>query len=214
MVLIGNRQHKALWDSGAGKCVISFNYYQSIPTKYKTELYLSSIKIKDANGTFITIMGECDLIFVIGDERFTFPFLCSDQLSQQIILGDNFAKAFYIGTWWDQDDNMYLTQHGKPVEQKVTSSTINALVLCTESKVIHPYSNGYIQCKVPKETLRGSLGKKCVFEPSYKYRSNYVNCTTYEGIVTLDASVVSSGTFNIVIINRSNKHKKSLKVIL
>ena len=27
IVLIGNRHHKALWDSGAGKCVISFDYY-------------------------------------------------------------------------------------------------------------------------------------------------------------------------------------------
>ena len=56
----------------------------------------------------------------------------------------------------------------------------------------HPYSNGYIQCKVPKEKLKASLGKNCVFEPSHKHRSNYVNCTTYEGIVTLDDNVVSS----------------------
>ena len=39
MVFIGNRHHKALWDSGGGKCVMSFDCYQSIPTKYKTELY-------------------------------------------------------------------------------------------------------------------------------------------------------------------------------
>ena len=36
MVFMGNRHHKALWDSGADKCVMSFNCYQSIPTKYKT----------------------------------------------------------------------------------------------------------------------------------------------------------------------------------
>ena len=92
-----------------------FHCYQSIPTKYKTETYPSSIKIEAANGIFITNKGECDLTFVIGNERFTFPFLCSDQLSQQIILGHNFAKAFHIGTWWDQDDNMYLSRHGKPI---------------------------------------------------------------------------------------------------
>ena len=67
MVLLGNRHHKALWDSGAGKCVISFDCYQSIPTKYKTELYPSRIKIKAAIGTFITNKGECDLTFVIHD---------------------------------------------------------------------------------------------------------------------------------------------------
>ena len=116
MVLVGNRHHKALWDLGAGKCVISFDCYQSIPTKYKTELYPSNIKIKAVNGTFITNMGQCDVTFVIGDERFTFPFLCSNQLSQQIISDHNFAKASNIGTWWDQDDNMYLTRNGKPFE--------------------------------------------------------------------------------------------------
>ena len=51
----------------------------------------------------------------------------------------------------------------------------------------------------------------CVFEPSYKHRSNYVKCTTYDGIVTLDDSVVSSGTFNIVMTNKSNKHIKVTK---
>ena len=98
MVLIGNRNHKALCDSGAGKCVISFDCNQRIPIKYKTELYLSSMKIKAANGTFITNKGECDSTFEIGDKRFTFSSLCSDQLSQQIILDHNFAKGFHIGT--------------------------------------------------------------------------------------------------------------------
>ena len=120
MGLLGNSHHKALWDSGAGKCVISSDCYKSILTKYKTELYPSSIKIKAANGPFITNKAECDLTFVIGDERFTFTFLWSDQLSQQIILGHNFAKAFHIGTWWDQDDNMYLTRHGSPFEKTNT----------------------------------------------------------------------------------------------
>ena len=96
---------------------------------------------------------------MIGDEKFTFTFLCSDQLFQHIILGHNFAKAFHIGTWWDEDDNMYLTRYGKPFEQTISSSTINALVFCTESIVIPPYSNGYNQCKVPKKKLKASLGK-------------------------------------------------------
>ena len=31
---------KALWDSGAGKCVISFDWYQNIPTKYTKLNYI------------------------------------------------------------------------------------------------------------------------------------------------------------------------------
>ena len=98
------------------------------------------------------------------------------------------------------------TRHDKPFEQTKPSSTINALVFCKDSIVIPPYANGYIQCNVPKEKLKASLGKNCAFEPSYKHRSNYANYTTYEGTVTLDDSVVSWGTFNIVMTNRSNKH--------
>ena len=37
MIKIGERSHKALWDSGAGKCVISLN-------KYKVQQYIISIQ--------------------------------------------------------------------------------------------------------------------------------------------------------------------------
>ena len=84
MVLVGNRHHKALWDSGAGKCVISFNCYQSTPTKYKTELNPSRIKIKAASGTFITNKGECDLTFAIVMKGS--HFLCSAQINYLIKL--------------------------------------------------------------------------------------------------------------------------------
>ena len=41
----GKKAHKALWDSGACKCVLSLESYKMIPEKYKTELFASSIKI-------------------------------------------------------------------------------------------------------------------------------------------------------------------------
>ena len=71
-----------------------------------------------------------------------------------------------------------------------------------------PYSNCHIHCKVSKEKCKASLCKNCLFEPSFKDRSNYVNCTTYEDIVTVDDSVVNSGTFKIIMTNRSNRHVK------
>ena len=49
----GKRSHKALWDSGAGQCVLSFDCYNAIPAKYKSDLFTSPIKIKAANGTLI-----------------------------------------------------------------------------------------------------------------------------------------------------------------
>ena len=44
----GKRSHKALWDSGAGQCVLSFDCYNAIPAKYKTDLFTSPIKIRAA----------------------------------------------------------------------------------------------------------------------------------------------------------------------
>ena len=78
---------------GQEQCVLSFDCYNAIPAKYKTDLLTSPIKIKAANGTLIENKGECDITFKIGPIRFTFPFLCSTQLSQQFILGYNFSKA-------------------------------------------------------------------------------------------------------------------------
>ena len=49
----GKKTHKALWDSGACKCVLSLESYKMIPDKYKTDLFSSNIKIKAANGTII-----------------------------------------------------------------------------------------------------------------------------------------------------------------
>ena len=86
----GKKTHKTLWHSGACKCVLSLESYKMIPDKYKTDLFSSNIKIKSANGTTIKNDGACDITFRMGTEKFTFPFLCSDQLSQAIIIGHNF----------------------------------------------------------------------------------------------------------------------------
>ena len=99
MVSAGKRLFKALWDSGAGRCVISYECYNKISPKFKSDLFTSDIRLKAANGTFITNKGQCEISFKIGQERFRFPFLCSDQLSQELILGHNFAQTFHIGTF-------------------------------------------------------------------------------------------------------------------
>ena len=100
LIKIGERNYKALWDSGAGKCVISYEKYKTIPEKLKTQLFPSKILIKAANGSMIENKGECDITFKIGTARFTFTFLVSNELTQDVILGYNFSKAFHIGTDW------------------------------------------------------------------------------------------------------------------
>ena len=47
-----------------------------------------------------------------------------------------------------------------------------------------------------------------MFEPSFKHKSLYSHCDTYEGLVTVDDNIVSSGVFNIDMTNKSNRHIK------
>ena len=52
------------------------------------------------------------------------------------------------------------------------------------------------------------ISRSCVFEPSFKHRSLYSHCKMYEGLVTVDDNIVSSGVFNIVMTKKSNRHIK------
>ena len=81
------------------------------------------------------------------EQRFAFPFLCSSQLSQQVMIGHNFCNTFNIGTFWTAADVMSLTYEGKPIAQCIRTKGINALVFCTESMVIPPHSNAKTHVK-------------------------------------------------------------------
>ena len=159
MVNAGKRLFKALWDSGTGRCVISYECYSTISPKFRSHLFKSDIRLKAANGTFIRNKGKCE-IFKTGQERF--PFLCSDQLSQELILDHNFAQTFHIGTLWNASDVMSLTRNGKPFTDTQPTSDINALVFSTDSIVIPPFSNAFIKCKMPKLKRQVHLGKTCL----------------------------------------------------
>ena len=124
--MIGAKNQKVLWDSAVGKCVISYDCYNSLHPKNKMELFPSSVRIMAANGTFIANKGECDKTLKINSERFTFLFLCSDQLSQQMIPGHNFSKAYCIGTLWNVDDVMSLTRNGIPFAEMLPTDHVNA----------------------------------------------------------------------------------------
>ena len=171
ITVIGDRSQKALWDSGAGRCIISYDCYNSLHPKYKTGLFPSSVKLRVANGSCITNKGECDVTFKTNKERFTFPFLCLGQLSQQVLLGHNFSKAYCIGMLWNVDGVMSLTRNGMPFAETLPTSDLNALVFCMESVVLLPYPHGNITCRLPRAKGRLYIGKSCVFGPLHKHRS-------------------------------------------
>ena len=101
---------------------------------------------------------------------------------------------------------MSLTINGRTFAETIPAMDIQALVFCTVGAIVPPYSNVYIPCRSPKLLRLSNLGRNFVFEPSYKHRSNYSGCDTYNGLVTLDDTTVKTGIFNIVMTNRTNKH--------
>ena len=94
---------------------------KTIPEKLKTSLVPSRILIKAANGSLIENKDECDITFKIGPAKFTLTFLVSNELTQGVILGYNFSKAFYIGTDWNKNDDMMLRMDGKEAFPKACS---------------------------------------------------------------------------------------------
>ena len=109
---------------------------------------------------------------------------------------------------WNTDDVMSLTRNGMSFPETLPTNDINALVFCTEPTTIPPYSNGYIKCRMPRRKGKPYIGRSCVFEPSFKHRSLYSHCDTYEGLVNVDDTITSSGVFNTVMTNKSNRHIK------
>ena len=204
-IKIGYKSYKTLWDTGAGKCVISKDKYSSIPDKLKTELKPSNIIIKAAEGSIINNDGECEITFKIGPATFTFPFLVSNALTQDVILGYNFKKAFHIGTDWNRNDEMYLKMNGQFLTTTLNTKDINALVQCAESVVIPPRSNAQIPCKANKMVCQINFERICRFEPSSRLHSDNSPCHTYDGIVVIDQEVKTSGIFHIVMTNKSQK---------
>ena len=211
MIKIGERNYKTLWDSGAGKCVISYDKFLTISEKLKSPLVPSNILIKAANGSLIQNKGECDITFKIGPQRFTFTFLVSNELTQDIILGYNFSKAYHIGTDWNKNDEMCLTRNGKHLTTTISTKAINALVQCAEVIVIPPRSNAMVKCKAPKVACQQHFEKICLFEPSSKHTSDNAACHTYNGTIVMDNHVASSGIFEIAFTNTSYKTVKIRK---
>ena len=95
-----------------------------------------------------------------------------------------------------------------PFAETLPTSDINALVFCTESVILLPYSNGHITCRLPRAKGKLYIGKSCVLKPSFKHRSQYLHCDTYKGLLTVDDAIAQSGVFNIVMTNKSNRHIK------
>ena len=122
----------------------------------------------------------------------------------------NFCNTFNIGTIWTAADGMSLTYEGKPIAQCIRRKVINALVFCAESIVILPYSNAKIPCKALN--LNHIQIWVIVFSLNLPIGTDQIILiVTHEGLVTLDEHTASSGTFAIIMTNKSNRYVKVTK---
>ena len=101
---------------------------------------------------------------------------------------------------------------GRTIAQTIPTKQINFIVFCCESTVIPPLSNANIKCSAPKVKTRANSGQNLLFEPSNRHKSNYLNCNTYNGLVTFDEHTAGSRIlFNIVMTNNSSQYVKVTK---
>ena len=146
-----------------------------------------------------------EITFKIGPATFTFPFLVSNALTQDIILGYNSKKAVHIGTDWNRNDEMYLKMNSQFLTTTLSAKEINALVQCVDSFVIPPRSNDQVPCKANKMVYQDNFGRICRFEPPFRHSADNNPCQTYDGIVVVDQEIKSSGIFHIGMTNTSPK---------
>ena len=93
----GTKEIKALWDSGAGQCVLSFDCYNAIPAMYKSDLFPSLVRIRPANGTIIENKGVCDITFRIGQTKSPFHFCAQIVCHNSLYLGIISPEHFTLG---------------------------------------------------------------------------------------------------------------------
>ena len=120
-------------------------------------------------------------------------FFVQTQLSQQMILGHNFSKAYHIGIMWNTDGVMSLTRNGMPFVETLPTNDINALCFVWNLQPPHPTPMGISSVGCPGGKGKPYIVRSCVFEPSFKHRSLYSHCNTYERLVTVDDTITSSG---------------------
>ena len=121
-----------------------------------------------------------------------FPFLVSNALTQDVILGIQFQESIstlaQIGTEMMKCTSKWMVSF---LTTTLNTKDINALVQCAESVVIPPRSNAQIPCKANKMICQINFERICRFEPSSRLHSDNSPCHTYDGIVVIDQEVKS-----------------------
>ena len=129
-----------LIDSGADRSIISLDFYNSIPREsLRSTNTLTAGKLSGVSGYNLEVMGEAQLEFKIGEQKFTHKFSIVKGVIRPALLGSDFLRTF--GATLDYK-NYTLTIGGFVVlcKQKGEIAQSRALIQTVDTVTIPPQS--------------------------------------------------------------------------
>ena len=129
-----------LIDSGADRSIISLDFYNSIPREsLRSTNTLTAGKLSGVSGHNLEVMGEAQLEFKIGEQKFTHKFSIVKGVIRPALLGSDFLRTF--GATLDYK-NYTLTIGGFVVlcKQKGEIAQSRALIQTVDTVIIPPQS--------------------------------------------------------------------------
>ena len=176
-VTIDGQDKIALIDTGAGRCCMNEEHYQTLgsPPLKPTE---ADFKLRTASGALMLGMGFLTCNIQIGSEYYNQQFIVCKQLTPGLILGRDFLARNQLGITWgpegvlqlrdDQNVQMQAMEETTVCSAKLTANvTIPSRSLAAVTvKMILPSCQNKTRFNftpVPEKTL---LGPNCVIYPS------------------------------------------------
>ena len=99
MVKFGNRNYRALLDTGAHATLIDINVYNAL--KNKVPLNKCKVNLSAAEGSPLKVLGYIKYKIKIGQEPIEYPFIVVSGLNRNIILGRDFIYKNRINFYSD-----------------------------------------------------------------------------------------------------------------
>ena len=185
-VSIEGQDKIALIDTGAGRCCMNEEHYQTLGSP-PLELADADFQLRTASGVLMPGMGYLTCNIRIGGEVYKQQFIVCKQLTPGVILGRDFLSQNQLGITWGPEGVLQLKDNQDiPVQ---TAEEVDTFIAVTTTKVIIP-SRSLMLVPVMK-TLPTYAIKTCFdFTPVQKNPCVEPNCSIYP----LDYATIRWGT--------------------
>ena len=138
---IAQEQCKVLVDTGASRCCIREDYFNTIPGTSLS--LLKGVRIKSATGRDLQTLGRAECTFTLGNRDYKMEFIVCRNLRRPAILGLDFLRQNRIGTTWTPTGTFAL-QRGEEV-------LVESIEVCFENT--NPIIIAYRHYTVPARSI-------------------------------------------------------------